>query len=61
MSIQPQGEDLRNAITWISEERQSPRAAPLKKLLEQACVRFDLSPMDAEFLARYFRDKGGQR
>ena len=35
MSIHPQGEELRNAIKWISEERQSPKAAALKKLLEQ--------------------------
>jgi hypothetical protein len=57
MSIHPQGEELRNAIKWISEERQNPKAAALKKLLEQACVKFDLSPMDAEFLGRYFLKK----
>ncbi len=56
MSIQPQGEDLRHAITWISEERQNPDAAPLKKLVEQACIKFDLSPMDAEFLGRHIKD-----
>ena len=57
MSIQPLGEDLRNAIKWISDERRNPKEAPQKKLLEQACVRFDLSPVDAEFLGRYFREK----
>jgi len=57
MSIQPQGEDLRNAITWISELRREAEAAPLKNLMARACVKFDLSPVDAEFLERYFEEK----
>ena len=57
MSIQPQGEELRHANAWISEARQDPDAAPLKNLLEQACIKFDLSPMDAEFLQRHFLEK----
>ena len=50
MSVQPQGENLRNAVKWISEERKyNPEAKPVK-LVEEACLKFDLTPKDAEYL-----------
>ena len=52
-TIQPKGEDLRKAVKWISEERKyNPEAKPAK-LVEEACLKFDLSPKDAEFLTRF--------
>ncbi|MBW2109069.1 MAG: hypothetical protein JRI36_10450 [Deltaproteobacteria bacterium] len=54
MSIQPEGEALRKATKWISCERQSDPDTDLARLIEQACLRFDLSPGDAEFLMRFF-------
>jgi len=53
MSIQPQGEDLRKAVKWIAEERKNDPAANIKTLVNKACTMFDLSPLDAEFLARF--------
>jgi hypothetical protein len=54
-TIQPEGEDLRKAVTWISEERQHGRPRrPLSALIETACVKFDLSPKDCEYLVRFF-------
>jgi CRISPR/Cas system CMR-associated protein Cmr5 small subunit len=53
MSIQPEGEDLRKAIQWISEERLENPDVPLQSLVEKACIKFDLSPMDAMFLERH--------
>jgi hypothetical protein len=47
--ILPRGEDLRRAVRWIAE--QGPCTAAL---IEQASCRFDLSPLDEEFLLRYF-------
>jgi hypothetical protein len=60
MSVQPEGEDLRKATRWISDERLSNPKASLPNLIEQACVKFDLPPKDAEFLMRFFakKDKG---
>jgi hypothetical protein len=55
MSIQPEGEDLRKAIQWISEERLDNPRVPLQNLVEKACIKFDLSPMDAMFLERHMR------
>ena len=55
MSILPQGEDLRKAVTWISEERQTDPEASLTKLIRSACMKFDLSPKDAEYLERFYK------
>ncbi|MDF2413401.1 hypothetical protein [Aeromonas sp. 1HA1] len=41
----PHGEDLRRAVRWLSERRQHDVRA-----IEEACIRFDLSPLDEEFL-----------
>ncbi|NVL89671.1 MAG: hypothetical protein HWN69_01575 [Desulfobacterales bacterium] len=57
MSIQPEGEDLRKATRWISDERLNNPKENLSSLIEQACVKFDLSPQDAEFLMRFFAAK----
>lgn len=52
--IVPKGESLRRAVRWLSEQgASSPRA------IEEAARRFDLSPLDEEFLVRHFRQAGG--
>jgi hypothetical protein len=55
MSIQPQGEDLRKATKWLGMEMEDNPKAPLKELIQKACIKFDLSPLDADFLTRYFQ------
>ena len=57
MSVLPEGEDLRKAVTWISEERQTDPEASLGKLIQSACMKFDLSPKDAEFLEQFYKEK----
>jgi hypothetical protein len=54
MSILPEGEQLRRAVRWISEMREERQDASLSKLISEACVKFDLSPADTEFLSRFF-------
>ena len=57
MSIMPQGEDVRKAVKWISDmRRDDPRADP-RKLVEQACFKFNLSPADAEYLGRWITEE----
>ena len=53
MSIEPQGENLRKAVKWISEERTSNPQADLKKLVENASIQYNLSPKDEDFLLRF--------
>ncbi len=57
MSIIPQGEDVRRAVKWISEMRKDDPAADPGKLVEEACLKFNLSPMDAEYLGRWVKEE----
>ena len=53
----PEGEDLRKATRWITEERAAYPQKTIKELIEGACLKFDLSPLDAEFVERFVREK----
>lgn len=56
MSVQPKKEDLRKAVKWISEIKKYEKPdATYQELVEQAALRFDLSPVDTEFLYRFLR------
>jgi hypothetical protein len=54
--ITPGGEDLRRALKWLSDRRLEDPKAPRGKLIDEAALRFDLSPMDVEFLLREWRE-----
>ena len=56
-TIQPKGEDLRKAVKWISEERQAGTGLNRGKLVEQAAVKFNLSPKDVEFLTKFVKEE----
>jgi hypothetical protein len=57
-TIQPEGEKLRKAVKWISDQRQyGPEKKPAK-LIEAACFKFNLSPADAEYLAKFVQKEG---
>ena len=58
MSIQPEGENLRKAVKWISEEEKAGSPKSRQQLMEAACLKFNLTPMEAEYLARSFKDIG---
>jgi hypothetical protein len=45
----PGGERLRRAIRWLGEEKAWTRAG-----IQEASVRFDLTPNEEEFLLRQF-------
>ena len=48
-TILPEGENLRRALRWISE-----KGSLSLPVIEEASIRFDLSPADADFLIRHF-------
>ncbi|GAB6144277.1 hypothetical protein [Desulfocicer niacini] len=54
-TLQPQGEKLRKAVQWVSDERQKNTKISVPAIVDQACVRFDLSPEDSEFLSRFVK------
>ena len=56
-TIQPDSEDIRKAVKWITEERKHGAPRPLEQLLEDASRKFDLSPLEAEFLRRFVTEE----
>jgi len=48
-SLLPEGEMLRKAVLWISDMHTYDLST-----IEEACERFNLSPLDEEFLMRHF-------
>ena len=52
--IRPGGEAVKEALRWISNARRDDPKAKLAALIEQASVRFDLSPVEEEFLLQTF-------
>jgi hypothetical protein len=50
--IQPEGEEIRKAIKWISDNLNEGKKK--SKLIEEAAVKFDLSPVQTDFLVNFF-------
>ena len=49
-TVQPKSENLRKAVKWISEEHKYNPDRSYRSIIEDACLKFDLSPMDAEYV-----------
>jgi hypothetical protein len=45
---------LKKAIEWISERRVDDPSVRLAVLIDEASRRFDLNPIQADFLYRHF-------
>jgi len=56
-TIQPQGEEIRKAVKWVSEERQAGTRLDSNRLVEQAAIKFNLSPKEVEFLTKFVREE----
>ena len=54
-TIQPQGEDVRKAVKFIDEGLRYEPDKTVQALIEAACLKFNLSPKDEEYLRRFFR------
>jgi len=53
----PDGEDIRRAVKWVSENLQENPDQPVQPLVQKAIFKFDLSPKDAEFLTGFYRQR----
>ena len=59
-TVMPQGENIRKAVKWISEKiQENPGKTPLG-FVNDAVMRFDLSPKDGEFLFEFYRKSPGE-
>jgi hypothetical protein len=54
ITIQPVGEAIRRAVKWISGELQENPNRSYQKLVNDAVSRFDLSPIETEFLKEFY-------
>jgi len=52
-AILPQGDDMRKAVTWLSEEKKDHPEKDIRTLIDQACTKFDLSPKEADYLMKF--------
>ncbi len=57
MNIQPQGESIRKAVKFVSDERKYNPERDIMAVVGEACVKFDLSPKDAVFLTRFVKQE----
>jgi hypothetical protein len=56
-TIMPEGNNLKKAITWIDETRAEKKGKTLLQLIDEAGMRFNLTPKDSDFLVRFYIDK----
>ncbi len=47
---------IRTALQWLSAQRRERPEASRMKLIEEAAVRFDLTPIEADFLATSWKE-----
>jgi hypothetical protein len=50
--VVPEGEALRRALRWLDERIREEPGASRAKLVGEAAARFDLTPLDEDFLLR---------
>ncbi|MBI4591631.1 MAG: hypothetical protein HY725_22625 [Candidatus Rokubacteria bacterium] len=54
----PVGEaPIKQAIKWIDEQLRENPTADRTKIVDEASRRFDLSPLDADFLWRHLAER----
>jgi hypothetical protein len=55
-TIIPEGEKVKQALRWISQERVSDKDENLAGLISPASMRFNLSPIEEDFLYSFFSE-----
>ena len=48
---------IKQAVKWIEDRLHDDPAADRVKLVDEAARRFDLSPLDADFLFRHLAER----
>ena len=51
-TIQPEGEHFREAVKWIGSQRMEHPKTSLTQLIDQAGLKFNLTPIEADCLSR---------
>jgi hypothetical protein len=56
-TIIPQSESLKRAVKWLSDHFKNGENQNRVKLLNEAILKYDLSPKDADFLFHIYTKK----
>jgi hypothetical protein len=56
-TIMPEGERVRQAVKFISAELQEDEKKSIRKLIQEASVKFNLSPKEEQDLVNFYKDK----
>ena len=56
-TIQPKGERIRQAVKWISTELLEDEDKALSKLIQEAALKFNLSPKEEAYLISFYEEK----
>ena len=48
---------IRQAVKWLDEQLRERPTADRMRLLDEAARRFDLAPLDADFLLRHLAEQ----
>lgn len=59
--VQSPGDKMKRAIRWLSETVQQCPAKPRRQIIEEAQIRFDLSPAECAFLEKNFNGQPTSR
>ncbi len=53
-SLYSRSDKIKKALVWLSEAQEQKTGVKREKLLQEAEIRFDLSPADCAFLDKNF-------
>jgi len=56
-TIIPDGERIRQAVKFISAERMEDEKKPIRKLIQEASLKYNLSPKEEQDLVNFYREK----
>ena len=56
-TIQLKGERVRRAVKWISENRKEDDKRSVYRLIQDASLRFTLSPKEEDFLRAFYEER----
>lgn len=60
-TIQPKGQKVRQAVKWISEKCREDEGNEFGVLIEEASLRFNLSPKEEIFLRAFYEEDWKKR
>ena len=60
-SLQPPGDKMKKVLRWVCEVLEEHPERKRKDVFREAQVRFDLSPLECEFLDTHFARQDRQK